>query len=55
MYRAILVRGALKDIHHEAVEWLREKGIAPPKERAKKAKRGYPRNKRRALSVKRHT
>jgi len=46
MYRAILIRTALKDIHHEAVEWLRGKGIDPPRARAKKLGRGYPRNKK---------
>ncbi len=28
MYKAILVRSALKDIHQEAISWLREKGIS---------------------------
>ena len=30
MYKAILVRSALKDLHQEASVWLREKGIQPP-------------------------
>ncbi|MBW1998129.1 MAG: hypothetical protein JRJ29_09225 [Deltaproteobacteria bacterium] len=30
MYKAILVRSALKDLHHEARAWLNERGIEPP-------------------------
>ena len=30
MYRAIVVRSALKDFHQEATEWLRARGIDPP-------------------------
>jgi len=40
IYRAILVRSALKDLHHEALEWLKDRGIDPPKARSKKPRRG---------------
>ncbi|MDY6970986.1 MAG: hypothetical protein SV775_01515 [Thermodesulfobacteriota bacterium] len=30
MYRAILVRSALKDLHKETLEWLKERNIEPP-------------------------
>ena len=41
MHKAILLRSALKNIHHEAAEWLRERGIEPPKPQSKwKARRG---------------
>ena len=47
MYRAILVRSALKDLHHEAMAWLKERGIEPPKPRQKrmgrKGRRGFTR------------
>jgi len=36
MYKAILVRSALQDLHHEALEWLKERGIEPPRARSKK-------------------
>lgn len=36
MYRAILVRSALKDLHHDALEWLKERGIEPPTLKPKK-------------------
>ena len=36
MYRAILVRSALKDLHHDALKWLKERGIEPPAPRSKK-------------------
>ena len=36
MYKAILVRPALKELHQEALAWLREKGIQPPAPRPRK-------------------
>ncbi len=30
MYKAILVRSALKDLHQEAQDWLRQRGMEPP-------------------------
>ena len=30
MYKAILVRSALKDIHQDALKWLKEHGIESP-------------------------
>ena len=53
MYKAILVRSPLKDLHAEALEWLKNRGIAPPMPRAGKKphggrrglrKKGRPRN-----------
>lgn len=41
MYKAILIRPALSDLHQEAGEWLMKKGIDPPVSRApKRARRG---------------
>jgi hypothetical protein len=40
MYKAILIRSALKDLHHEALEWLKKRGIDPPKAKSKKLGRG---------------
>jgi hypothetical protein len=36
MYKAIMIRSALSDLHHEAAEWLKSKGIEPPKPKPKK-------------------
>lgn len=36
MYKAILIRSALSDLHEEAAEWLRCKGIEPPRPRPKR-------------------
>jgi hypothetical protein len=33
MYRAILIRSALRDLHQEAAEWLTHKGIELPRPR----------------------
>ena len=41
MYRAILVRSALKDLHKEALGWLKDRGITPP---ARKTNRGRKRS-----------
>lgn len=30
MYKSIMIRAALKDLHHEAAEWLKERDIKPP-------------------------
>ncbi len=35
LYKAILIRSALKDLHHEALEWLKKRHIEPPKARSK--------------------
>ena len=43
MYKAILVRAALGDLHQEAEEWLKERGIDPPPQRKKRAGRGRKR------------
>jgi hypothetical protein len=43
MYKAILVRAALKDLHQEAVEWLKDRGIDTPHQRKKGAGRGRKR------------
>ncbi|MBW2063981.1 MAG: hypothetical protein JRJ03_03500 [Deltaproteobacteria bacterium] len=46
MYKAILVRSALKDLHHVAKAWLKEKGIEPPTSKTGKTgprKRGWKR------------
>ena len=40
MYKAIVVRSALKDLHRQASEWLKAKGIEPPGPRAGKRGRG---------------
>ena len=40
MYKALLVRSALKDLHHEASQWLKAKGIEAPKPRGGKGRRG---------------
>jgi hypothetical protein len=40
MYKAILVRSALQDLHHEALEWLTERGIEEPRARSKKRGKG---------------
>jgi hypothetical protein len=39
MYKAILARSALKNLHHEAQEWLKKHGITPPRPRMKKVDR----------------
>ena len=39
MYKAILIRPALKDLHQEALEWLRGRGIDPPTPRTRKSGR----------------
>jgi hypothetical protein len=36
MYRAILARSALKDLHQEALEWLKKRGIEHPRTISKK-------------------
>ena len=39
MYKAILVRSALKDLHSGALEWLKEHGIESPSPRSKRVGR----------------
>ena len=36
MYKAILIRPVLKDLHQEALDWLKERGIKPPTPRETK-------------------
>ncbi len=43
MYKAILIRSALSDLHKDAFEWLTRKGIEPPKPRPKKKGRRHER------------
>ena len=40
MYKAILVRSPLKDLHHEPLKWLKTRGIEPPRPRSKERGRG---------------
>lgn len=40
MYKAILVRSALKDLHSEALQWLKNRGIAPPPPKTGQKRRG---------------
>jgi hypothetical protein len=40
MYKAILVRSALKDIHPDALRWLKERGIEAPSPAPNKRRRG---------------
>ena len=50
MYKAILVRSALKDLHHDALEWLKERGIEPPilkpKKKGRLGKRPFARKRK---------
>jgi hypothetical protein len=39
MHKAILVRSALKDLHQEARDWLKKRGIEPPTVDLKRAGR----------------
>ena len=36
MYKGIVVRSALQDLHHEASDWLKKRGIEQPRARSKK-------------------
>ena len=36
LHKAILARSALKDLHHEALQWLKQRDIDPPSPRLKK-------------------
>ncbi len=47
MYKAILVRSPLKEMHDEARRWLREKGIDPPVQGRAKARRKIFRGRKR--------
>ena len=47
MYKAILVRSALEDLHHEALEWLKERDIELPSPKSKGRGRRRKRNFRR--------
>ena len=46
MYKAILIRSALSDLHNEASAWLKRKGIEPPRPRPKRKGRRYGRSMR---------
>ncbi len=35
MYKAVLIRPALKDLHPKALKWIKERGIKPPSHRAR--------------------
>jgi hypothetical protein len=50
MYKAILIRSALSDLHKDATEWLKRKGIEPPRPRPKK----FGRDRRRSFGRKRN-
>ena len=44
MYKAILVRSALRDLHQEARDWLRQRGVEPPAAKLKgRGRRGFGR------------
>jgi len=45
MYKAILIRSPLKDLHQEAREWLKRKGISVPRAPAKRGPRRHKRRK----------
>ena len=38
MYKAILIRSPLRDLHQEALRWLKNRGIDPPSARPTKRK-----------------
>lgn len=40
MVKAILIRSPLKDLHREALAWLKERGIQPPVPKPRKTGRG---------------
>jgi len=46
MYKAILVRSPLKDLHNKAREWLEERGIEPPAPKIYSGKQKTSRRKR---------
>ena len=46
MYKAIVVRSALKDLHPEAVAWLKSRGIEPPRPRQGKSRHGRKKHSR---------
>ena len=46
MYKAILMRSVLRDLHQEALGWLKNKGIDPPSAGSRK-RRGHKRSFRR--------
>ena len=52
MYKAILVRSALKDLHHEASDWLKERGIEPPTPKRKWVGGGRKRHFRKKRDIK---
>ena len=49
MYKAILVRSALKDLHIEALEWLRARGIEPPSRRMTRGRKKAFQRRRKGL------
>jgi hypothetical protein len=46
MYKAILIRSPLKDLHPEARDWLKARGIAPPAPRTARDGKGGRRKRR---------
>ena len=40
MYKAILIRSALRDLHAEACEWLKERGVELPVQKATRRRKG---------------
>ena len=46
MYRAILLRSPLKDLHGEARDWLTARGITPPAPRPARGRKGRRRKRK---------
>jgi len=44
MYKAIMIRSALSDLHSEAAEWLKSKGMEPPRPKPKRRRKARRRN-----------
>jgi hypothetical protein len=42
MYKAILVRSALKDLHKDALNWLKDKGFEPPVRKTNRRRKRAP-------------
>jgi len=40
MYKAIVIRTPLRDLHDEATRWLKNRGIEPPRPKEKKQGKG---------------
>ena len=48
MYKAIVLRSPLKDMHREAIEWLKARGVEIPQTLGKKGIRGRNRRRKKA-------